>query len=919
MHRPVASGSHPGYPIAIGLALAWVTFGCDLPSAPSFSVEPRLDMPLLSSRTYSVLPSGDPDVRPLIDPSRDALDSLVTDPGDGGAVVVEIPAQTFQFADLGGKVGSLDSDPVSVSVETDGFGNYDLAATTRFEIEPYVLVASDPAVPPALRSSIPVIPLEPGRPIQASLGSPLVLPSDAGDLLVGAQLLAVTLTPESIGANTLVFDLENRLSVESLVSATEPSEPPRLTVLQAGRILGTTRFRRVEPGRIERATISVAGVTLVDSPLSFVLDVSTTSGHAPLQQNPGAALIRSSFLPLHYASVDVAHLPSDNRGLSTRSTIRLEGFPDDVSAVHIGRGSAVFTVENSLPVHVRIGRCEFSTPDSGPVGWPGASITLPAGAIVEAGTRRAFSLDLALQHISRDVAVDCSVSVIATSEVRRFAVGDGIQVYIAGSVEVDQALAVPGIRTMRKSGTILLDSPELRFEPGDYVELRTGILAIERLMNGFPIGFDRVVVAIRGLRRSPFRAEDSITLEFAGERDEPASFRFRAIQPSETRSGIGIDLAGLRLYPEESAIRYDLTADARVPVDGAVIDLDDRFTADLVLRGMTPAAARATATAWEITLTPDRDGDGLSDLDTAGEPSVLGVDVLDEMRKSGLDSLPIRGSRWSIAVTSGIEADFDLYALIRGGEAEPIYLSGRGPFAVSPTDKYALRLGEGGVPAGHEKLIRIPVRRSASGTSIIELDAASASVDEFMEGLPSPITVVALGVVAPSGGRVQVAADAQVSLSLSARVPVRLGGLVHIDHDFGLDAGALADLTDPEKRIRMEHAVLRMDYRNGLPIAGTVAVSFLDDLGGTLLTIPTAGDGFEFHAASVDAQGGAAAAADGSVEIGLTAEQLTVLAGAKQARASVTLRPADREVIVRATDRIRFTVRGDVALRITID
>jgi hypothetical protein len=332
--------------------------------------------------------------------------------------------------------------------------------------------------------------------------------------------------------------------------------------------------------------------------------------------------------------------------------------------------------------------------------------------------------------------------------------------------------------------------------------------------------------------------------------------------------------------------------------------------------------------ASTVDLTEDTNGDGNLEIMSDSEAEVMDMSSLDALTEYDMDGFQFNGTQFTFNIDTNLGADIVFYAAMMGvtSEGEEVFLSGRNDFAVSASDTMAARFVLNGVPIAPENLIRFTIPSAPSAdevsTQIVEINATNSNLDAFISELPQEFRYVGKGLVqGANGGLVQLHKPFTIGASIGAAIPLSFTGSFAVDDTMDMDLASLEDLTEPDAEVQINQGSLVLNYTNGLPVGIDLEIEVLDAYEQVILTLPaTDGETYTFTAAPVTGAGTASGTESGSIEIGITDEQMRTLSRGKQARVNLRVNTnGDNPATLRATDTVQFELYGRFDLTVQIE
>lgn len=892
---------------------------CDLPTqAPDFSFTTGVRTPVLFDQTFVFLgPSAD-GADALIDTTSTTFDSLFTvNPLDQSVFIVE-ELDDFDLGSLDGVLPEVDLAPVTVEVDLGNLTEQRFETSFTTELGIFENPSqSFPTASPMIENGAAVI----------SLSADQVFPAPEFELLETDRSTPqeIVLTADSDGVNAFVFVLTNGLDVPLTDGTEDPSAAPQIILERGdGSEIARGRFDRVPgPGGTASARVSVAGQTLRGN-LSYRFDLSTPDGFAPVESNPEQITVASEIEPLRYSETLLSSIPAQADIDASQPEITLAG-EVDFSGIVTASGQLQFSITNHLPIPVRIDDLTLRNLEAVD-GYPANHVLLrtQVSSEIAPGAAATLPVDLGQTGIAPRVAVEARASSDGLAGQARLRASDGLAITVDGDVQVERLYFTPGVEHFVKSGTIDLDIDDVTFDPGtDFIELKQGTLEIAELVNELDLSLSTLQLSLPAFRLPPYGPADSLVIRFEGSTDDPGANKFRGIAAKSSLQNLAVDLADVRIYPDGSQLTYNVAATSEAASKTSVLDVADRIRASIGATDLTLRHVAATLDPFSVAMTEDVDGDDRLDLLSDEEAVVSEFGDFSALSDRLAGGLQIEGSALTFSLTTNLTTDIDFYAAIVGTTAggERVFLGGRGDYAVAPSDSLVGSFTMGGVPLQADQLIRFRITGADSPdqphTNTIVLSADNSAVDAFVSKLPESLRFVGKAVVG-GNGRVELREPFELGAAVQANIPLNIGGVFTMQDTLSTDMEGFADLTNPDETVTVEEAALMLSYDNGIPLGIDTRLDVVDAQGEVLLTLPNTEAGtLRLDAAPVDDAGVATGQTAGEMEFPISQDDLRTLSSGEQILLRMTVAPPAEQVArLRATDRIRLSLKGNIRLNV---
>ncbi len=902
---------------------------CDIPTeGPDFELTTSVRAPLLLEKTYVLLGPGEEGLQALIDTTAASFDTLFSVEPSTNRLLIEQKLDDFEIGDMNDLVGAIDLDPIRVDVgigtlESQTFSAAPFGTEIGLFVTPEIDLGSAP-----VNSGIPSYPI----------GTVLVPPSVNLLSLSDVTVEAVELSDNTAGVNAFTFTLENGLATATLTDGSGGAPAVILERPNGGSTLEIARVAfpgTVAPGTSRTATMNVAGA-LLTSDTVYRLAIGTTQGGAAIDADPTGVQLQAVVSPLEYADTHVSGISAQADIDASGDAIVLNSDGADFTGILAAGGALTITVENSLPIGVTL--TSLTVRNLGPVGGlaapstmldlddlpPGTNVTIPANG----------SLALVFPLAGAPIANEIDVIVLASSPGAGSSTvishTDGIFTSVEGVVEVDQLYFMPDSEVFTSNGIIDINVDDIRFETAnDYVQLESGTLMIEELVNEMDLDFRRLEFSLPGFRVAPYTPADSLVITFEGPSENPNGRRYTGLKRSTTRRDIDVDLAGVRIYPTVDHTVYHVygVSDSGLPSE---LNIADKIRASLAPEGLEIANVNAAMDPISVSMSDDVDEDNKLDLFNNAEANVMDLGSLDSVRDLGIDGLAFSGTELTFSIETNLGADMVFYAAMLGvtDDGERIYLQGRNDLAVASSDTMASQFLVDGAPVNASNLIAFPIPGTTDTaepvTRTIRITNANSNLDEFLSSLPREMRYVGKGVVqGMNGQRVRLEKPYVLNAGLSAGIPVSLAGDASYEDVFDLDLSSLDDLTDPDSDVVINGASIIVSYDNGIPLGIEAALEVFDGFNQSVASLPEINtDVWALSAAKSDATGLATEATAGTLEFAISDDQLRDMSTGESARLRLTLRTNEgTPATLRANDTIKISVQGrfDINVPVKLD
>ncbi|MBD3615978.1 MAG: hypothetical protein HUJ22_05340 [Gracilimonas sp.] len=465
------------------------------------------------------------------------------------------------------------------------------------------------------------------------------------------------------------------------------------------------------------------------------------------------------------------------------------------------------------------------------------------------------------------------------------------------------------------------DNSEFIFDtPNHYVELESGELGIDEIINSIDITVEQMVISFPGIRSAPFNAADSLEIVYSGSTEITRNGGAPARQ---------VDLTGFRIYAENNQIEYNIVATTENTQSGAgsetrVISETDQVSSSVSINNMVVKEAFGKIVPQTILLSTDDPNNGIDELDlyNGNEVELTEIDGLSDLSKQ-LEGLEFTQPTLSINYITSLGVPAMVYGAILGvnGKGEAIYLTGDAGSEFEVTTQID-GLNANGVSLNNAQLIKFEINPAANNGAVI-FDENGTNVNEFLNNLPSEIRFIGKAVVNEDNIEGSVTTPIELSPQISVNLPLAFRTIQAATFTDTTDQD-LEDMPSPEKgdKRTIKEGRLIIEYENGLPMEVRLNIAFLDSLKNEFDSIPLSGESITLLASGIDSNSRFATnPTSGSLQIALTESQLRQLYRTKYLEISAELLTTDEngdgtgdEVKVRTTDSITLSVNAEFTI-----
>lgn len=470
------------------------------------------------------------------------------------------------------------------------------------------------------------------------------------------------------------------------------------------------------------------------------------------------------------------------------------------------------------------------------------------------------------------------------------------------------------------SGVSAFSDDEFTFSsPDHFVELESGELLIQNIINSIDLDIEVLEISFPELRVPPYSEADSLVINFSG------NDRIQGNNPNPvTRSE---DLSGVRIYALGNEVNYNiyaLTEDTQADgsSDSRIIQETDLLSAEIEIRNLVIREAFGIINNKQILLNESdpATGDGV-DLMNDNEAEIIEIDGISDL-SSSLDGFEFTNSSLSINYFSNVDVPTAIIGAFLGVDADgnEFYLRGLAgsEFEVSPNDPTGDLLYNGS-PVSNSDLIKFELDMSSDETveKSITFNRDNTNITEFLNALPVEIRFIGLANINETGteeGRIQ--------------NPVRFDPKIGVDIPLSIQTLDRATFTDTtsisldglpgdDSDLEIDEGVLTIRFENALPFLVGLELGFLDDDRELITRVPLENDDpIEIISGMVGSSGFVDESREGITRLTLNRDQFEQLSRTRYVKLEAGIETDDnQEVRVRATDSITISVDGRFTVR----
>jgi hypothetical protein len=494
-----------------------------------------------------------------------------------------------------------------------------------------------------------------------------------------------------------------------------------------------------------------------------------------------------------------------------------------------------------------------------------------------------------------------------------------------------QVEAVIAPQAFKTESITKIDSSDFLFDdPSQFIELKSGEIAISPIQNSIDVTVESMVISFPGIRKPPFGEGDSLVIEYSGSTEISRNGN----APART-----IDLSGYRIFATNNQLTYNIDAKTEDTQAGAgsearTITENDKVSSSIAINNLTIKRATGIIKRQNVLLNDDEGSDEHLDLFNDNEAEITNIDGLTDI-SSQLKNIDFTNPTLSINYFSNISVPTTIYGAFIGtnGDGEQVFLKGvnSSKYTVQPSDSVT-GLYANGVKLRDDQLIKFSLEEitneaGADGTPI-EFNRTNTNVNDFLNNLPNEIRFVGKAVINQDEQEATILDNLIFDPKISIDIPLafKTEQAATYTDTVEQDLGDVPSKDNGDTRSITE-GIISIDYENGLPLSVDLSVVFMDSLHNEFESIPVAGEKINLMASEVDQTTRFATnKTSGTIRIALNEDQLRQLYKTRFLKISAELLTTDTSgngegnaVRLRTTDSITLTVRAELSIESDIN
>ena len=488
---------------------------------------------------------------------------------------------------------------------------------------------------------------------------------------------------------------------------------------------------------------------------------------------------------------------------------------------------------------------------------------------------------------------------------------------VASAVE-----AIISSQEFRSSGSSGFSDDEFLFNtPGHYVELQSGTLSVQNIVNTIDVDIDVLQISFPGLRTPPYSEADSLVIRFDGDQKIPRN----NTQPV-SRSH---DLTDVRIYAENNIVSYNIFAQtedtqASPGSDSRTIVETDRVSAEVELNDLLVSEVFGVIANRQVLLNTDVASDGISvDIMNDLEAEIIEIDGIKDI-SSRIEGLEFTRASLSILYETNVGVDATIIGAFLGEDANgnQFFLRGEPGSDTEVTEADPIQqLQKDGIQIAASDLIKFNIEANSSPDEILAstFDRTNSTIVDFLNRLPTSIRFIGLADINPDNAEGTIQNPVVFDPTIAVNIPLAL----RADRASYTDTTALnlEDLPGPGDDSILDEGSLTIRYTNTIPLGINLELEFLSNEGELITAVPLINEtSIEFKAAAVGNGGFSVSPSEDFTIIHLSRSQLEQINQTRNVRLIAGLNTtASEEIRIRTTDDVGVSVSGKFVIRNKID
>lgn len=490
-----------------------------------------------------------------------------------------------------------------------------------------------------------------------------------------------------------------------------------------------------------------------------------------------------------------------------------------------------------------------------------------------------------------------------------------------------QVTAVVSSQNFTSKGSTNIDSTDFKFsKTTHYVQLGSGKLDINNIINHIALNVDTLQISFPGIRKSPFGTADSLVVQFSGSTKIPAS--------SSNAVSKSVDLTGYRIYALNNHVHYNISGVTENTQNGSgspftTINKTDSLTATVNINNLAVNKAFGIINPKVVLLNTDdpANGTNILDLNDTLEAKSISLGGINKL-SSQLKGLQFMQPVLNLLYNSNIGTSVTIYAALRGtsGSGTNVFLHGLSGSAYAVTSsEIPSQLEDNGAPLTTSQLIKFTIKKSPDGSIIsdaVNFDTTNSNVKEFFNNLPTDIRFIGIAKL-NDGGAAEGLVVEPVTFNPTMGVDLPLNFLTSSSTYSDTTSANLSSLpSQNNKNEKLTSAKLTIDYVNDLPLHLQLSFVMLNSQSGEVTQLPLSGQASQdIGAASVDPTTKFVNQTNkGEMVFSLDANQLNMLNQTRKMIIKVEFNTSNNsQVKIQAKNYITLSVKMSVTIQSSVD
>ncbi len=630
------------------------------------------------------------------------------------------------------------------------------------------------------------------------------------------------------------------------------SSMPRITLFNSdGEVLDEPKelANLTRPGATSLSADETAGVIVdlggqkLTREITYEVSMGTPGGGGLTLERNQFFLITSRTSELKFTEVRSDIDPQED--ILLEDTRNVEG--DFVNAeVEEGELQLEFSNRSEVPLvidHLTLFNAEaFTAKNTGRFFAMSSDIAEISNITIPPLETRIVTVPLEQAGISNRISYTGIASSPGSTEPATVRSSDLIVTVMEGSATLSSASSVLKPQRFTVTGEVEMDDEDFRMtRGGHFIEIESGLLRIQDIVNEIDLDIDTLIVSFPGIRTDRdgsgmYLPGDSLWIALTG------SNRIRRSSDTRPQPAFSTSLDNVRIYAPDNLLVYHLVAvtENTRNASGAdtirTVHASERFSASLDIQDLNIRAAVGEVRKRVEFLGDDDGDDGIVDLFNDNEAEVTQLEDLQELSER-LSGLHLVNPSFDLIYDTNLGVRGTVIGAILGvnDRGEKVFLSGKPGTVreVGPGDDYG-NLYMRGAQIPRSDLVAFKMEPAQNmgeviRNQVIRFDSETTNVEAFLSNLPVEIRFVGNIVInkEEEEGFVinPVVFDSRMGIDIPINLSTAEGEPAAIEETFSAD---LSDLPDREDDLKITEAILYISYENGLPFDAGMTLEFLD-------------------------------------------------------------------------------------------